>query len=405
MMSRNARSVNDVRRLVKVMRPALALLFMASLSLVEAQVMPGTLDPKAAAKSQEKKKALPGQVAPQKPVSLATSGEDTPTFRSGIQVVLVPTTVTDRKGNTINGLRPVDFTLYDNDKPQTINRDVSFLPLSLVIVIQRSNNVDIMLPKIRKMGNNMHDMLVGQGGEAAVIAFDHRIELLQDFTNDGELINEAVSKLKPGSETRRVNDAVQAAVRLLKYKKDRRKVILLLSETMDRGSEVKVREVAQDLQVHNVDVWTLNINRLVTRLTEKPAVPRPDPFPVGSRPLPNGMAQDPTSTAQMYGTPGYGADFVPIVEEIFTAAKAVFVKNPAEVYTKLTGGREYGFISQSDLEESIAKIGSEIRSQYILSYSPNNKMEGGFHRIKVEVNRPSTRIRTRYGYWMAAVQD
>jgi len=117
------------------------------------------------------------------------------------------------------------------------------------------------------------------------------------------------------------------------------------------------------------------------------------------------MAQDPTSTAQMYGTSGYGVNFVPIIEEIFTATKAVFVKNPAEVYTKLSGGREFGFISQSDLERAIAEIGTEIRSQYLLSYSPNNKLEGGFHRIKVEVNRPASRVRTRLGYWMAAIPD
>lgn len=364
------------------------------------QRIPGIPAPKAeqAAKPAPR---LPGQAAPQLPVEMAEG----PIIRATVNVVLVPTTVTDNKGKTVNGLRPQDFRLWDNDKPQEISRDVAFLPLSMVVCIQRSNNIEIMLPKIQKMGNVIHDMLVGQDGEAAILSFDHRIELLQDFTQDADKMNEAVKKIKPGGQNSRLNDAVQTAVRMLKNKRDRRKVVLLISETMDRSSETRVKEVATELQLFNVDVFTLNINRLVTRLTAKPEVPRPDPFPAGARPMPGMAAPDPTTTAQMYGTPGYGVDFVPVVEEIFTAAKAIFIKNPAEVYTKFTGGREYAFTTERGLEDAITAIGGEIRSQYLLSYSPNNKLEGGFHRIKVEVNRAQLRVRTRPGYWMAAVPD
>ncbi len=50
----------------------------------------------------------------------------------------------------------------------------------------------------------------------------------------------------------------------------------------------------------------------------------------------------------------------------------------------------------------IAGISDELHSQYLLSYSPNNKTEGGFHEIKVIVNRPNLEVRTRPGYWVAA---
>jgi hypothetical protein len=62
-------------------------------------------------------------------------------------------------------------------------------------------------------------------------------------------------------------------------------------------------------------------------------------------------------------------------------------------------------MTQSDLEQAIIQIGTEIRSQYILSYSPNNKLEGGFHRIHVDVDRPGLKVRTRGGYWMAGVPE
>ncbi len=383
-----------------MMRTALPLAALFVAQLVPGQVMPGTPAVKPPQKQQSAPQ-LPGQPAPQLPPA-EDSGQ---VIRATVNIVLVPTTVTDKKGRTINGLRPQDFSLYDNGKLQEINRDVAFLPLSLVVCIQHSSNIDAMLPKIRKMGNVLHDLLIGQDGEAAVLTFDHRIELIQDFTSDPEKIDKAVAEIKPGSTSSRLNDAVQQATRLLRNKKDRRKVVLLIAETLDRGSETRVKEVATELQLFNVEIYTLNINRLATTLTAKPQVPRPDPFPAGSRPLPGVAPIDPTSTAQVLGSPGYAAEFVPAIEEIFIATKAIFVKNPAELYTKFTGGREYAFTTQDGLERAIAAIGSEIRSQYILSYSPNNKVEGGFHKILVEVNRPDLKIRTRPGYWMAAIPD
>ena len=56
-------------------------------------------------------------------------------------------------------------------------------------------------------------------------------------------------------------------------------------------------------------------------------------------------------------------------------------------------------------------VGQDLHSQYILSYNPNNKLEGGFHEIEVQVldatGRPRRDIKslTRPGYWLAAVPD
>jgi VWFA-related protein len=180
---------------------------------------------------------------------------------------------------------------------------------------------------------------------------------------------------------------------------------VLISETLDRSSEAHVREVATELELNNVEVYTLNISRIVTSLTTAPTLPRPDPFPPGARPHPAGTSMDPTTIAQLDGDPGDSADFVPVLEEMYRGVKAIFIRNPARVFTKLTGGREYSFVTQSDLENAIGEIGRVIRSQYILSYSPNNKLEGGYHRIRVDVLHENYKVRTRPGYWMAGVPD
>lgn len=348
---------------------------------------------------------LPPAAPKPAPPAMQEEQDMTPTFRDVVQVVLVPTTVTDRRGETVNGLMPQDFVLYDNDKPQQINRDVTILPLSFVIGIQRSANVEKILPMIKKTGPVIADLLVGQDGEAAVMSFDHRVEVLQDFTRDLDKIDAALDKLKPGGTNNRVVDAVNQATYMLRNKKDRRKVILLISETLDRSSESRPREVATNLQLHNIEVYTLNISRIVTRLTERREVPRPDHLPPGARPRVGVAPMDPTSQNQVTGAQGYGGDAIPAFVEMFRGVKGLFIRNPAELFTDFTGGREYSFLTQRDLERAISRIGTEIRSQYVLSYVPNNKIEGGFHKIRVEVRKPGLKVATRPGYWMAGIPD
>jgi VWFA-related protein len=115
--------------------------------------------------------------------------------------------------------------------------------------------------------------------------------------------------------------------------------------------------------------------------------------------MPAGGAATPTTMAQYQGT----GNVLPAFVEVFRQVKAVFISNPAEVLTKFTGGEEFGFVSQRALEDAISKIGEELHSQYMISYNPNNKVEGGWHTIKVEVRRPGLKVRTRPGYWLAGV--
>ena len=126
-------------------------------------------------------------------------------------VVIAPTTVRDRKGEFVDGLQLQDFELYDNNKLQKIRADVRDEPLSLVVAVQRSSNLADILPKIQRIGSMLNDLLAGQDGEVAVIGFDHRIQVVQDFTNETTKISEALKKLTPGSTNHAVIDAEMAA--------------------------------------------------------------------------------------------------------------------------------------------------------------------------------------------------
>jgi VWFA-related protein len=353
---------------------------------------PGTLDPaKAAGENQ------PSSTGPLLPPPVSTRDADT--FRTSTTVVIAPTTVRERNGEFVNGLQLQDFELYDNNKLQKVNADVRDEPLSLVVAVQRSSNLTEVLPKIQRIGTELNQLVAGQDGEIAVVGFDHRIQVMQDFTKEGTKISEAMQKMTPGSSSHAVVDAVSQSVRMLTHRPvDRRRVLLLIAEKRDRGSELRLREALEQTQFANVSVYSLDISTVVAALTDKGMPPRPPSVPPEAQHLPGGYAVTPTTIDQNY----YMGNYVPVFIDIFKAVKSVFVDDTLDVFTRFTGGREYSFIGEKSLDKAISGISEELHSQYLLSYSPNNQTEGGFHEIKVLVNRPQLEVRTRPGYWVAA---
>lgn len=333
--------------------------------------------------------------------------EQDPIFTTGTREVMAPTTVLDKDGAYINGVKAEEFRLYDNDKLQQIRVDETYAPLSVVVAIQSDSKVEAVLPRLKRIGTMLQSLVAGETGEVAILAFDHRMMNLTDgFTSDADVISRSLQKLKPGSQNSALTDAVVEATRMLRARsKDRRKILLLISESLDKGSTMRAREALVGLEMNNVMVYALNISRVYTSLTAKPGYPRPDPIPPTARSMPGGGPITPTETARLYGGGGMTADFAPLVAEIFRGVKAVFVPNPVEVYTRYTGGTEHPFVSQDDLERTVQAVARELHNQYLITYSPNNRTEGGYHRIRVEVTgigRGGLEVRTRPGYWLAA---
>ena len=212
------------------------------------------------------------QSAPETPEPAA----DQP-FRTTVRVVEAPVTVIDKHNDTyVDGLQPQDFKLYDNGKEQNIHVDVTYQPISMVIAVQASDQVEGILPKINRIGSMIEPVLIGEQGEAAVMAFDHRFRVMQDFTSDPNKIEVAIKKITPGSRTSRLTDAVTESVRMLRSRPaNRRRILLLISEVRDKGSEGKVRDALLDIQMYNVEFYSVDISRMMAGLLS----PGPDPAP------------------------------------------------------------------------------------------------------------------------------
>ncbi len=311
--------------------------------------------------------------------------------------MLVPVTVTDRSGNFVNGLTPFDFRLTDNGKLQKITEDIASHPLSMVVAIQSNADVEKIIPKIQKLSSVFESLVLGDTGRIAVLAFDHRVTTLTDFTADPAKIDAAFKKLQPGSYSSNLNDATMKAINMLRDQPStRRRILVLMSENRDKGSEIKTREVLTEADFANVAIYSINMSQLIAALTSKPLPPRPNPIPPEARQLPGGTIGTPTTDSQMEM-----GNWVPALKDIFLAVKGVFIPDPLDVYTKYTGGREFSFKTQNTLERDISGLGEELHSQYMLTYSPNNQDEAGYHQIVVTVDKPDLKVRTRDGYWLA----
>jgi len=342
------------------------------------------------------------QTPPQQP---AQPGQPPVTIRTTVLHVTTPVLVFDRDGNYVNGLQPFQFHLYDNGKEQNIDVDVTYQPISLVICLQVNAHVEGMLPQVRKIGNLIAPLLIGEQGEAALVAYDARVRVLQDFTSDSDKITAVVKNLYAGSSSNRMIDAVVEATRMLSHRpENRRRIILLIGETRDISSENRLREALIDLQLKNVMFYSVDMSRMFSTLTAKPDPGRQNTLPPAMDPhLPPGVPATPTTVQQATGYGNAGrAEFVPLMVELFKDVKAIFKDNPVEAFTKGTGGTELSFYRQRGLEEAVQRIGAELHSQYMISYSPNNTDEGGFHEITVAVSNPGVkRVQTRPGYWLS----
>src|SRR5271156_492214 len=144
----------------RAMRNTLMMLLLCAVGF--AQQQPGTIDPaKDPAKLAEKAKEEKAE-------------RDANVITSTTNLLIAPTTVLDKHGDYVNGLQPQDFQLYDNNKLQHITADVHDQPLSLVIAVQKSANLNEILPKIQRVGSMLKDLIAGEDGETAIIAFDHK---------------------------------------------------------------------------------------------------------------------------------------------------------------------------------------------------------------------------------------
>lgn len=356
-------------------------LILLATGIVLAQAPPGPLPPRPGARVQPPREQ--GQI------------------RRQVELVHTPVVVRDATGEMILDLSAEDFRVFDNGVEQKVERfDLGGEPLSVVIAIESSSRVQPLLPAVRRTGIIFSQTVLGETGEAAILSFDDRVNELLGFTTEDEKIEKTIADLRMGTSGSLLYDGLARAVQMLSDRpRERRRVIIAMTEARDTGSEVKLGQVLRDAQLNNVTIYTVGLSTTAAELRKKPEAKGPTTIsPEGTfgRPPIPGTVQTPT-TEQQRST---GLDLMALIRYVVERASNVVGDNVLEVATTGSGGVHVPTYSDRSIESAVDEIGGELHSQYSLTYSPAGVKPTGFHDIKVEVKRRNVSVRARPGYYL-----
>lgn len=341
-----------------------------------------------------------GPIAPKTGKAVQKAPENT--IRVKVAEVNAPVAVHDASGELVLDLEKKDFHVLDNGVEQIIDSfDLGSEPLSAVLVFETSSRIAPLLPAVQKSSILFTQTVIGPSGDAAVLGYDDSVAHLLPFTADHDKIEKTIANLKTGNSGARLYDAMSTAVGLLRERPaTRRRVIIVVAEASDSGSEEKLGAVLRQAQLFNIVIYSVGLSSTAAALRSPPSQSGPiqatPPGTFGRPPMP-GTAQTPTSEQQREGN----IDLLALAVWAVQHATAVVKDRPLEVATVATGGMYQSTFRDESIENAVDAIGGELNAQYTLTYHPTNSDSGGFHQIKVTVDRPGVKVRTRPGYYVA----
>lgn len=256
-------------------------------------------------------------------------------IRVDTQVVLIPVTVKDPLNRSVTGLESEHFRIVESDQEQNITYFASEdAPLSVGLVFDASGSMNNKLQKSREAAAQFFKT-AGSDDEFFLIQFNDRPILAQAFTNEpGEIQNRLTFSQAKGRTA--LLDAIYMALNEMKKAKNPRKALLVISDGADNSSRYTTSEIRNLVREADVQIYTI------------------------------GIFDSYSSTPEEMRGPG-------LLREI----------------SDQTGGRPFIITSVNELPDVSAKIGIELRNQYVLGYTPSNTMrDGKYRKVKVELIQP-----------------
>lgn len=274
--------------------------------------------------------------------------EDEEVIRVETEEVSLKVRVVDGNNRTVKNLNQSQFKVYEDDVLQPITAlTTAEFPIINALVIDNSRSLRTQLGKIIEAGKIIVGLNLPQD-ESTVVRFvsKDKIEVVQDFTPSKNLLNNALDNLfVEGGQTAIIDAVYQTVKKVDDYKKSRKKedvkirALILVSDGDDRSSFYKEQELFDLLRESQVQIYAVGF---VNNLSVEP-----------------------------------DADSLSRQEK----AKSFLTRLSRE-----TGGKVYFPASIADLPQIASDISSEIRTQYLVSYTPTNEnRDGTFRKIKVLV--------------------
>jgi Ca-activated chloride channel homolog len=323
-----------VRRLSKYVILAAAILPVCGLFIFAQTIR----TPPPASSFSDERVTIEPRVKPPAVDAAQSKSNGAPTIRTELNLVLINVTVTDPYNRFVTGLEKEHFKLFEDKTEQKITQFSSEdAPLSVGLVFDCSGSMGAKLQKSRQAASQFFKT-ANPEDEFFLIEFNDRPEMVVDFTTNTEDIQNRLTFTQAKGRTALL-DGLYMAMKQMKKAHNPRKAILIISDGGDNNSRYTENEIKKLVREADVQVYAIGI------------------YESGA-----GRGRTPEESSG----PG-------LLTEL----------------SEQTGGHQFAVDNPNELPDVAAKIGIELRNQYLLGYTPSNaEKDGKYRRVKVTLKQP-----------------
>lgn len=286
-------------------------------------------------------------------LSFCADLQSQPSFRADTTLVLVPVTVTDPSNRYVLGLAKSNFHIFEDGVEQTItNISSEDAPLSVGLIVDVSGSMGL---KLRLSSGAVSQFLktMNSADEAFLVEFSDQADVMLPFTHRMDRIQEKMGLLSSGGLTAML-DAIHISLDEMKKASNPRKALLIISDGGDNHSRYTSAQIEELVRQADTQIFTMGV-------------------------------------------------FEPLGPLGLTLAELDGPRLLSEL-AEQTGGRALAATSDRDLPTIAARIGVELRNQYVLAYSPtNHARDGKYRKLEVKLDQPAAlphlAARWRLGYY------
>jgi VWFA-related protein len=306
-------------------------------------------------KTEEPKK----EEAPREPKKV----EGMPTFslRVSAQLVTVDVGVLTKQGMFVPGLRKENFRVLEDNVPQTITSfNQTEAPITAVILAEFANNDFFYAFAYDSLvASYTFTQTLKKDDWIALITYDLKERILQDFTQDKRAIQASMRMMQPGmamSQETNLFDALYDTIDRLETVEGR-KYIILVSSGRDTFSKKTLDQVLKKVQgSKDIAIYTISTGQALRNWAE-------------------------SRGAMRYLCP---------ITDFSCSTTYAQADNQLKTFSKMTGGKYYAPLFQASFRDAFVDVAQTIRNQYSLAYHPTNPAQDGtFRKIKVELVAPN----------------
>jgi VWFA-related protein len=326
---------------------------------------------------------------------VSASRDDLYKMSIAVNFVQVPVRVKDGSGKLVSGLTSNDFKVYEDGVPQQLKYFTADpFPLSAAVVVA----TDLPATTMKKINETLPALIAAfsEFDEVALYRYGHTVQQVSGFTGAASVPTATLNRIKrpgreggppmtggpfgggpsinghpvndpnatggratdvqtPPREFYVLNDAIlRAAQELGRRDRSRRRIIFVISDGRELGSNANYDEVKKILLANNISVYGVGVDTAAIPIYDK---------------------------ANRIRIPGFGTG------------------NILPRYASDTGGDTMAEFDRQGIEQAYAKIADTARNQYTLGYTTKATVSTAFRTIDVRVLRPNLNVIAKQGYY------